>query len=71
VVRRSGATSQIGIAGLPANVSGGDVLFEYVQDPPPPPVAPANQKFRSLAVTGGAFRDWLAPYDARVYRFKR
>ncbi len=47
------------------------MLFEYVQDPPPPPFAPANQKFRSIAVTGGAFRDWFAAHDARVYRFKR
>jgi hypothetical protein len=22
-------------------------------------------------VSGGAFRDWLAPFDARVYRFAR
>ena len=71
VVCRSGATSQVGIAGLPATVKGGDVLFEYVQDPPPPPFAPANQKFRSIAVTGGAFRDWFAAHDARVYRFRR
>jgi hypothetical protein len=71
VVRRGGATSQIGIAGLPAGIKGGDVLFEYVQDPPPPPSAPANQKFRSIALTGGAFRDWFAPHDARVYRFRR
>jgi hypothetical protein len=71
VVRRGGATSQIGITGLPATVKGGDVLFEYVQDPPPPPFAPANQKFRSIGVTGGSFRDWFAPHDARVYRFRR
>jgi hypothetical protein len=31
----------------------------------------ANQKFRSIAVTGGAFRDWFAAHDARVYRFRR
>jgi hypothetical protein len=71
VVRRSGATSRVGIAGLPAKVKGGEVLFEYVQDPPPPPLAPANQTFRSIAVTGGAFRDWFAAHDARVYRFRR
>ena len=70
VVSRGGAASRIGIAGLPAAIKGGDVLFEYVQDPPPPPFAPANQKFRSVAVTGGAFRDWFAPHDARVYRFR-
>jgi len=71
VIRRGGATSQIGIAGLPATVSGGDVLFEYAQDPPPPPTNPANQKFRSIGVNGGAFRDWFAPHDAHVYRFQR
>jgi hypothetical protein len=71
VVRRGGPTSQIGIAGLPSALKGGEVLFEYAQDPPPPPYAPTNQKFRSIAVTGGAFRDWFAAHDARVYRFKR
>jgi hypothetical protein len=71
VVRRGGATAQIGIAGLPASTRGGEVLFEYVQDPLPPPLDPASEKFRSIAVTGGAFRDWFAPYDARVYRFRR
>ncbi len=70
VVRRSGTTSQIGIAGLPPSAKGGEALFEYTQEPPPPPFAPAAQKFRSFAVTGGAFRDWFAPYDARVYRFR-
>ena len=70
VVRRGGVTSHIGIAGLPAAMRGGEVLFEYVQDPLPPPLMPANQKFRSLAVTGGAFRDWFAPHDARAYRFR-
>jgi hypothetical protein len=69
VVRRGGTTSQIGLAGLPPNVGGGEVLFEYAQNPPPPPLAPANQAFRSVAVTGGAFRDWFAPHDAHVYRF--
>jgi hypothetical protein len=69
VVRRGGGTSQIGLAGLPAALQGGEVLFEYAQDPPPPPLVAANQKFRSIAVTGGAFRDWFAPHDARVYRF--
>jgi hypothetical protein len=68
-VRRGGATSQIGISGLPPQITGGQVLFEYVQDPPPPPIRTDAQKFRSIAVTGGAFLDWFAPHDARVYRF--
>lgn len=71
VVRRGGATSQIGITGLPANVGGGEVLFEYAQDPPPPPFVPADQKFRSIGVSSGTFRDWFAPHDAHVYRFER
>jgi hypothetical protein len=60
VVRRGGTTSPIGIAGLPKTTKGGQVLFEY-----------ANGQFRSVAVNGGAFRDWFAPHDARVYRFAR
>lgn len=71
VVRRGGPVSQVVVAGLPAATRGGEVLFEYVQDPPPPRLAPAEQTFRSVTVTGGAFRDWLAPHDARVYRFRR
>lgn len=70
-VRRGGGTTQVRFTGLPAKLKGGQVLFEYAQDPPPPPVAPAEQRFRSVAVTGGAFRDWLAPHDVRVYRFAR
>jgi hypothetical protein len=58
-VRRSGTTSQVGFAGLPASLKGGQVLFEY-----------ANGEFRSVAVSGGAFRDWFAPHDAHVYRFR-
>lgn len=59
VVRRSGTTSQVGFRGLPASVSGGQVLFEY-----------ANGQFRSVPVSRGAFRDWFAPHDAHVYRFR-
>ncbi|MFL5929182.1 MAG: hypothetical protein ACJ77E_19805 [Gaiellaceae bacterium] len=57
-VRRGGSPSRIGIAGLPAAVRAGQVLFEY-----------DNQQFRSVSVSGGAFRDWFAPHDAHVYRF--
>jgi hypothetical protein len=58
-VRRGGATSQVTFSGLPATVGGGQALFEYV-----------DQEFRTVAVRGGAFRDWLGPHDARVYRFR-
>jgi hypothetical protein len=44
-------------------------LFEYVQEPPPPPIGAGRQVFRSIAVAKGGFRDWLGPQDARVYRF--
>jgi hypothetical protein len=67
--RSSAATSQVRITGLPKSIRGGQVLFEYVQDPPPPPIDPTKQKFRSVAVSGGAFRDWFGPHDVHVYRF--
>lgn len=70
-VRRGGATTRVTFTGLPASVRGGQVLFEFVQDPPPPPIVAADQKFRSVAVSGGAFSDWFAPYDVHVYRFAR
>jgi hypothetical protein len=57
--RRSGTTSQVGFAGIPTSVTAGQVLFEY-----------ANGEFRSFPVSRGAFRDWFAPHDAHVYRFK-
>jgi hypothetical protein len=57
-VRRGGATSLVGLAGLPPGISGGQALFEY-----------ADEEFRSVTVTNGAFRDWFAPHDAHVYRF--
>jgi hypothetical protein len=67
--RRNATTSQVRITGLPKSIRGGQVLFEYVQDPPPPPIDPTKQKFRSVAVSGGAFRDWFGPHDVHVYRF--
>ena len=70
-VRRGGATTRVQLKGLPKTLRGGQVLFEYVQDPPPPPIVATNQKFRSIAVSGGAFTDWFAPHDVHVYRFPR
>jgi hypothetical protein len=69
-VRRAGATSTVTFSGLPAKLSRGEVLFEYEQRPPPPPVQPGHQVFRPLAVAGGKFSDWFAPHDVHVYRFK-
>jgi hypothetical protein len=45
-------------------------FFEYVQEPPPPPIDPGHQVFRQVAVTAGSFSDWFALHDAHVYRFK-
>ncbi len=70
-VRRGGATTRVRFTGLPKSLRGGQVLFEFVQDPPPPPVVPANQKFRSIGVSDGGFADWFAPHDVHVYRFRR
>ena len=73
-VRRGGATSRVGFTGLPKKLNGrpltgGQVLFEYVQEPPPPPIGAGRQVFRSVSAAAGGFRDWLGPHDARVYRF--
>jgi hypothetical protein len=75
-VRRGSATSRVGFSGLPRRrngrpITGGEVLFEYVQDPLPPPIEPNDQQFRTISVSNGGFRDWLAQHDVRVYRFQR
>jgi hypothetical protein len=72
-VRIAGAASLVGFAGLPNKndgtpITSGEVLFEYVQKPLPPPVG-GRQVPRPISVSGGAFRDWFATYDAHVYRF--
>lgn len=74
-VRRGGATSRVGFSGLPRKHDGtpltsGQVLFEYVQDPPPPPIGAGHQIFRVITVANGGFRDWFGPHDAHVYRFE-
>ena len=75
-VRRGGATSVVTFAGLPSKNDGqqitrGEVLPEYVQDPPPPPIGAGQQVFRRIPAANGAFKDWLGPHDARVYRFRQ
>ena len=72
-VRIGGAVSLVDFAGLPRKPDGtaittGEVLFEYVQQPLPPPVN-GSQKPRPVTVRDGSFRDWFAPHDAHVYRF--
>jgi hypothetical protein len=66
-VRIGGGVSVVEFAGLPQRITRGEVLFEYVQQPPPP--AEGRQVPRPIAVAGGSFRDWFAPHDAHVYRF--
>src|SRR5256885_6878444 len=61
-----GATSRVTFSGLPGTIAEGQVLFEYTQDPLPPPIGAGRQVFRSVAVTNGAFRDWFGPHDAHV-----
>jgi hypothetical protein len=64
-VRRGSGTSRVAFSGLPRKrngqpITGGEVLFEYVQG-----------QFRTVGVADGRFRDWFAQHDARVYRFQR
>jgi hypothetical protein len=68
-VRRGGATTRVGFSGLPAGIRAGQVLFEYTQDPLPPPIGTGQQVFRTVGVANGAFRDWFGPHDVHVYRF--
>jgi hypothetical protein len=58
-VRRGGQTSTVGFTGLPRSIRRGEVMFEW-----------ANGSYRDVEVQGGGFRDWLGPYDVRVYRFR-
>ena len=73
-VRRGGTTSRATFSGLPRKSSGaqltaGQVMFEYAQDPLPPPLQPDKQQFRYVKVDNGSFKDWFGPHDAHVYRF--
>jgi hypothetical protein len=69
-VRRGGTTSQVTLSGLPKQLTEGQVLLEYVQDPPPPPIEAGHQVFRRVAVRDGKLTDWFAPHDVHVYRFQ-
>ena len=73
-VRRGGSTSRVTFNGLPAKQNGapltaGQVMFEYTQDPLPPPIQPDKQQFRFVQVASGSFKDWFGPHDVHVYRF--
>lgn len=54
--RRGRETTQVTFTGLPANASGGPLLFE---EP------------RRVELKNGKFTDWFAPFEVHVYRFKR
>jgi hypothetical protein len=74
-VRRSSGTSLVDFNGLPPRhdgtpIPGGQVLFEYEQEPLPPPVDPQHQIFRTIRASNGSFRDWFAQHDAHIYRFQ-
>ena len=69
-VRRGGTTSRVTLSGLPKRLTVGEVLFEYVQEPPPPPIEAGHQVFRRVPVLDGTLTDWFAPHDAHVYRFQ-
>jgi hypothetical protein len=73
-VRRGGTTTQVTFTGLPrkqngAEITAGQVMFEYAQDPLSPPVQPHKQQFRFVRVANGRFKDWFGPHDTHVYRF--
>ena len=73
-VRRGGTTSRVTFSGLPPKQGGaqltvGQVMFEYAQDPLPPPIQPDKQQFRYVHVQNGSFKDWFGPDDVHVYRF--
>jgi hypothetical protein len=67
-VRASGSVTRVAFSGLPRTIRRGEVLFEHVQEPLPPPVN-RRQVPRRVIVTDGSFSDWFAPHDAHVYRF--
>ena len=74
-VRRGGSTSVVTFTGLPSKADGqqltrAEVLHEYVQEPPPPPIGAGQQIFRRIPAANASFKDWLGPHDARVYRFR-
>ena len=51
--KREGETAQVTFKGLPAGVTGGDVLYESP---------------RKLEVKNGQFTDWFGPEEVHVYR---
>ena len=54
--KREGETAQVTFKGLPASVTGGDVLYESP---------------RKIEVKNGQFADWFGPEEVHVYRIRR
>ena len=54
--KREGETAQVTFEGLPASVTGGDVLYESP---------------RKIEVKNGQFTDWFGPEEVHVYRFQK
>jgi hypothetical protein len=74
-VRRTGTTSRVTFTGLPRKRDGtqltsGQVMFEYAQDPLSPPLQSDKQQFRYVKVENGSFKDWFGPHDTHIYRFR-
>ena len=72
IAARTGASGvrTIRFSGLPAETApGGRALFEWAQEPLPPPIGRGAQHPRPIEVTNGAFQDLFRPYDVHVYRF--
>jgi hypothetical protein len=65
----SAGVSLIDFKGLPQGITRGEVLFEWVQVPPPRPFDPTKQVPRPMKVADGMFADWFRPHDVHVYRF--
>jgi hypothetical protein len=54
--KREGATEEASFSGLPAGVTGGQVLFEAM---------------RPVTAEAGTFKDWFGPNEVHVYRFRQ
>jgi hypothetical protein len=54
--KRNHTTEEVEFSGLPADATGGDMLFE---EP------------RKVKISDGKFKDWFAPFEVHVYRFRK
>ena len=65
----SSGVATIDFKGLPQEITNGEVLFEWVQVPPPRPFDATKQVPRPVKVANGGFTDVFRPHDVHVYRF--